>query len=63
MQPIPIDENEKLFNRCRAPISSIRAQRLGNHCHVAIWINGGKSGDLVVRAGREFDELMAMLLA
>lgn len=41
----------------KAPISSVRTERMGGHYHVSVWVNHGKSGDLVVRE----DELTDLL--
>ena len=35
--------------------ATIRYEQLGAHVHVALFLNGGKCGDLVMRAGEEFD--------
>src|SRR5690606_26482527 len=32
----------------REPISSVRFETLGNHCHITVWTHGGNSGTLIV---------------
>jgi hypothetical protein len=43
----------------REPITCVRPELQGGHYHVGVWINHGKSGDLVMRK----DELPGFLLA
>lgn len=45
------------YCRLSYPISSIRVETAGLHSRIHIWVNGAKSGELVVRE----DELAAVL--
>ena len=46
---------------CRAPITSLRVEKLGGYVQISVWVNHGKSGDLVVSDGKEFDQFIATL--
>jgi len=41
----------------KPPITSVRAELLGSHYHVGIWVNHAKAGDICLRE----EELMPFL--
>lgn len=40
---------------CRLPVTSLRVEHLGGHCHIGVWINHGKAGELVCREDESED--------